>query len=111
MPISKLPVPHANRFMAAAGGLDQALLQAWKSAPLMIAPPAIVECFRAACSKMSFQEGLKVEAEQFTKLLFSVESAAMRHLFFAERMAQKLPGIRAKPAPLKKIGIVGAGLM
>eukprot|EP00439_Symbiodinium_sp_Y106_P026751 s596_g3.t1 len=32
-------------------------------------------------------------------------------LFLAERMAQKVPGVNEKPAPLKKIGILGAGLM
>ena len=43
--------------------------------------------------------------------VFSVQSAALRHLFLAERMAQKVPGVNEKPAPLKKIGILGAGLM
>merc|ERR1719253_786956 len=60
---------------------------------------------------MSFKEGLKVEASEFTRLVFSVQSAALRHLFFAERAAGKVPGVNAKPAPLKKIGILGAGLM
>ena len=49
--------------------------------------------------------------EEFTKLVFSVESAALRHLFLAERLAQKVPGVDEKPMPLKKIGILGAGLM
>lgn len=110
-PISKRPVPHANRFMAAAGGLDQGLLMASNQAPGMIAPEAIINCLRAACSKMSFREGLEIEAKEFTRLVFSVQSAALRHLFFAERMASKVPGVNAKPMPLKKIGILGAGLM
>lgn len=49
--------------------------------------------------------------EEFSKLVFSVESAALRHLFLAERLAQKVPGVDEKPMPLKKIGILGAGLM
>jgi len=110
-PISKRPVPHANRFMAAGGALEQGLLMAWNMAPGMIAPEAIINCLKAACSKMSFKEGLKVEASEFTRLVFSVQSAALRHLFFAERAAGKVPGVNAKPAPLKKIGILGAGLM
>jgi len=110
-PISKRPVPHANRFMAAAGGLDQGLLMASNQAPGMIAPEAIINCLKAACSKMSFQEGLAIEAKEFTRLVFSVQSAALRHLFFAERMASKVPGVNAKPMPLKKIGILGSGLM
>ena len=39
-----------------------------------------------------------------------VESAALRHLFLSERLAQKVPGVDEKPMPLKKIGILGAGL-
>eukprot|EP00931_Biecheleriopsis_adriatica_P055077 TRINITY_DN3248_c0_g1_i1.p1 TRINITY_DN3248_c0_g1~~TRINITY_DN3248_c0_g1_i1.p1 ORF type:complete len:773 (+),score=235.67 TRINITY_DN3248_c0_g1_i1:283-2319(+) len=110
-PISKRPVPHANRFYAVSGALDQGLLMASNAAPGMIAPEAIINCLKAACSKMSFKEGLKVEADEFTRLVFSVQSAALRHLFFSERAAGKVPGVNAKPAPLKKIGILGAGLM
>jgi len=77
----------------------------------MVAPAAIISCLRAACSKMSFEEGLRVEAKEFTKLVFGVQSAALRHLFFAERLCQKVPGVKASPLPLKKIGILGAGLM
>merc|ERR1712203_808740 len=44
-------------------------------------------------------------------LVFGVQSAALRHLFFSERLASKVPGVKAKPAPLKKVGILGAGLM
>lgn len=110
-PISKRPVLHANRFYAAAGALDAGLLAASKAAVGMIAPASIIECLRAACSKMTFEEGLQVEAREFTKLVFSVQSAALRHLFFAERAALKVPGISAPAAPIKKIGILGAGLM
>jgi len=52
-----------------------------------------------------------VEGQEFTRLLFSKQSAALRHLFFAERMANKVSGLKAQPAPIKKVGILGAGLM
>eukprot|EP00928_Gymnodinium_smaydae_P020435 TRINITY_DN1789_c0_g1_i4.p1 TRINITY_DN1789_c0_g1~~TRINITY_DN1789_c0_g1_i4.p1 ORF type:complete len:769 (-),score=214.89 TRINITY_DN1789_c0_g1_i4:273-2255(-) len=110
-PISKRPVPHANRMMAAGGALESGLVMAHNRAPLMIAPEAIVNCLKAACSNKSFEEGLKVEGAEFTKLVFSKESAALRHLFFAERMCQKVPGLKEKPLPIRKVGIVGAGLM
>eukprot|EP00490_Sorites_sp_Unknown_P026963 CAMPEP_0114664106 /NCGR_PEP_ID=MMETSP0191-20121206/28152_1 /TAXON_ID=126664 /ORGANISM="Sorites sp." /LENGTH=330 /DNA_ID=CAMNT_0001905269 /DNA_START=25 /DNA_END=1014 /DNA_ORIENTATION=- len=110
-PISKRDVPKTNRFMASAGGLEAGLNTAVNAAPLMIAPRAIIKCFQAACSGKSFREGLAVEMEQFTQLVFSVESAALRHVFLSERLAQKVPGIDEKPVPLKKIGILGAGLM
>jgi len=110
-PISKRPVPTANRFKALAGGLDAASVQASNQAKGMPAPEAIINCVRAACSGMSFQDGVMVEGKEFTKLLFSVESAALRHLFFAERMASKVKGVKAAPIKPKKVGIVGAGLM
>nr|QJU71812.1 peroxisomal bifunctional protein [Gambierdiscus polynesiensis] len=110
-PISKRPVPFMNRLMAGMGALEQGELMAANQAPGMVAPAAIVNCLRAACSKMSFEEGLAVEAHEFTKLVFGVQSGALRHLFFAERLAQKVPGVDVPPAPLKKVGILGAGLM
>jgi 3-hydroxyacyl-CoA dehydrogenase len=110
-PISKRPVSQANRFKALGGALDMALVQASNQAKGMIAPAAIINCVRAACGTGTFEEGLKVEAKEFTQLLFSVQSAAMRHLFFAERLANKVSGNKASPGPMKKVGIVGAGLM
>mmetsp|Transcript_13518 Transcript_13518/g.27299 ORF Transcript_13518/g.27299 Transcript_13518/m.27299 type:complete len:659 (+) Transcript_13518:2-1978(+) len=110
-PVSRRPVPPASTGAAATKALDAALAAAKKQTPGMIAPDGIITCLRAACSGMSFEEGLKVEMREFVRLLFSVQSKALRHLFFAERTAAKIPGITAAPAPLKKIGILGAGLM
>jgi len=110
-PVSKRPVPPESAGEAARKALDAALAAAKKQSPGMIAPDGIITCLRAACSGMSFEEGLKVEMREFVHLLFSVQSKALRHLFFAERTAAKVPGITAAPAPLKKVGILGAGLM
>jgi len=109
-PISKRPVPHANKFFAIGGMLEQGELMAFNTMPLMVAPAAICRCLKAACMK-PWAEGLKVEAEEFTKLVFGVQSAALRHLFFAERLCSKVPGVNLKPLPIKKVGILGAGLM
>ena len=77
-PYSKQFRAPCGRFMVAAGGLEQGLNTAVNAAPLMIAPRAIIKCFEAACSGRSFREGLQVEQEQFTQLVFSVESKAGR---------------------------------
>lgn len=77
----------------------------------MIAPDAIVNCFRAAILGPSFEAGVQVEMEEFSKLVMSPESASLRNIFFAERQALKVKGNTAKAAPLKKIGVIGAGLM
>ncbi|CAD7955482.1 unnamed protein product [Amoebophrya sp. A25] len=110
-PISKMKVPVANKVMAQGGGLEMAKLQASKSARGMIAPDSIVECFRAACLGKSFEDGVQVELNEFGKLVMSPESASLRNIFFAERAALKVKGNTAKPVPIKKVGIIGAGLM
>jgi 3-hydroxyacyl-CoA dehydrogenase len=75
-------------------------------------PLALIETFERTC-KLPFDEGLKVEQEQSSKLEKATESRALRHLFFAEREVRKIPGIGAevKPRPIGKVGIVGAGTM
>jgi len=77
-----------------------------------IAPARIVDCVVAAVNR-PFAEGLKYERDLFVECMNSPQSAALRHAFFAEREAGKIPGI-AKDVPLrpiKKVGIVGAGTM
>jgi 3-hydroxyacyl-CoA dehydrogenase len=73
---------------------------------------AAVRCVRAA-QELPFAEGEAVEAAEFARLLPSPSSRALRHLFFAEREAAKIPGLPRDTAlrPIRKVGIVGAGTM
>ncbi len=76
------------------------------------APGRIIECVEAAVSK-PFDEGMVVERTKFTECMASSQSTAMRHLFFAERAASKVPGID-KSTPVQAIGavgVIGAGTM
>ena len=76
------------------------------------APAACVEAVKAAV-ELPIEEGLKKERELFLKLVSGGQSAALRHVFFAERQANKIDDI-AKDTPLidiKKVGILGAGTM
>ncbi|HEY9238348.1 MAG TPA: 3-hydroxyacyl-CoA dehydrogenase NAD-binding domain-containing protein, partial [Burkholderiaceae bacterium] len=54
-----------------------------------------------------------VEAAEFERLVPSPSARALRHLFFAEREAAKIPGLPRDTAlrPIRKVGIVGAGTM
>ena len=72
---------------------------------------AIVEAVQA--STRPFFEGAAIEARLFEELRSSSESRALRHLFFAEREAAKVPGWAkdVKTRPITKVGIVGAGTM
>ncbi len=76
------------------------------------APEAIVQCVEDAVSK-PFDEGMKGERERFTKLVSGGQSAAQRYYFFAERLANKIPGIAKdmELIPIKSVGIIGAGTM
>jgi 3-hydroxyacyl-CoA dehydrogenase len=76
------------------------------------APAACVEAVRNAII-LPFEEGLKREAELFRKLVAGDQSKAQRHIFFAEREAAKLPDMpeAAKPRPIARAAVVGAGTM
>ena len=76
------------------------------------APERIVRCVEAAVDK-TFDEGMAFEREMFMECMASPQSAALRHLFFAERAAGKLPGLDGKAAvrPVTSVGVVGAGTM
>mmetsp|Transcript_11340 Transcript_11340/g.27168 ORF Transcript_11340/g.27168 Transcript_11340/m.27168 type:complete len:728 (+) Transcript_11340:54-2237(+) len=81
-----------------------------------IAPAAIIQLVMTAWESSQpggkgFDFGVAEEQRLFKELVLSPESNALRHLFFAERAAQKVPGVTAKPAPVKSVGIIGAGTM
>ncbi|UUZ68791.1 3-hydroxyacyl-CoA dehydrogenase NAD-binding domain-containing protein [Polaromonas sp. P2-4] len=71
-----------------------------------------MRCVQASAT-MTFDKGEQVEAREFEHLRQSATSKALRHLFFAERQAAKIPGL-SKDVALRKIssvGVVGAGTM
>jgi len=76
------------------------------------APAANIACVEAA-TQLSFDEGIAFERQEFMKLMFGAQSAAQRHIFFAERQAQKIDGIAADVTPreIKRVGVIGAGTM
>ncbi len=76
------------------------------------APLACVEAVAAAVDK-TFDAGLKRERELFTTLMLSPESAALRHVFQAERAASHILDVPADTPirPLRKVGVIGAGTM
>jgi 3-hydroxyacyl-CoA dehydrogenase len=76
------------------------------------APKACIEAVRAAVEK-PYAEGVKIERELFMKLVTGAQSAALRHVFFAERAAARIDGV-GKDTPsreVKTVGILGAGTM
>lgn len=72
----------------------------------------IVQCIEAA-TKLSFDQGLDVESRMFDECRRSRESAALLHLFFAQREAAKIPGLgkHLPPHRIGRVGVVGSGTM
>jgi 3-hydroxyacyl-CoA dehydrogenase len=76
------------------------------------APEYNIRCVEAAVN-LPFDEGIKLERQLFQELVSGEQSAAQRHVFFAERQVWKIPDISDDtPAlPVNKVGIIGAGTM
>lgn len=76
------------------------------------APQACVDAVEAACT-LPFDEGCEKERELFVNLMTGAQSAAQRHIFFAERAANKIADV-PKDTPLqdiKSVAVLGAGTM
>jgi len=78
----------------------------------LAAPARAIEAVGAAVTQ-NFDAGAATERRVFGELMFSEESKALRHAFFAERAASKVAGLTDK-TPQRKIAsvaVVGAGTM
>jgi len=86
--------------------------QAAKSAGGNPAPAEIAKCILAAVT-LPFDEGRKVERERFEYLVNTVESKALRHMFFAERQTSKIPDVPedTPTREIKRAAIIGSGTM
>ena len=76
------------------------------------APFACVDCIEVAVSK-PFAEGAAFERETFLKCVASEQSAALRHAFFAEREAAKIPDVPkdTQTVPVESAAVIGCGTM
>jgi 3-hydroxyacyl-CoA dehydrogenase len=77
--------------------------------------PAPAKCVDAveAALKRSFDDGMAYERELFIGLMYTPECKALRHAFFAERAASKIPDV-PEDTPvraIKSVAVIGAGTM
>ena len=77
------------------------------------APYAALDLIEGACSGWSLEEGYRAEEEAVGELLPGRQAQASLYAFdLVDRRAKRQPGRpKAEPRPLRKIGLVGAGLM
>ncbi len=77
--------------------------------------PAVHACARSVANALDlpFEEGLRGERTMFQELVVTPESRAQRYAFFAEREAQKVPGLPRGTAarPVGRAAVIGAGTM
>lgn len=74
------------------------------------AASAILDVIRLGLEK-GFDEGQKYEAVRFGQLVMTPESKALRSIFFATTEMKKDNGTDAKPKSVKRVGVLGGGLM
>ena len=100
-----------------AGGLpedffEQQAQMLAKTAKGYFSPFRILKCVKNAV-EMDFDAGMQAERALFIECLNSPQSAALRHVFFAEREAGRVPGLdkATQVLPVNAVGIIGAGTM
>jgi len=77
-----------------------------------LAPQANVDSVRRSFT-MTLDEAMAIDTVANRELMTGNQSRALRHLFFAEREARRIPGLptTASPRPIAKGAIIGAGTM
>ncbi|WP_186160388.1 3-hydroxyacyl-CoA dehydrogenase NAD-binding domain-containing protein [Burkholderia gladioli] len=101
-------IKHPN----AAGFIQFARNSARAAAPQYPAPHKCIDAIEAGVLK-GFDQGLIDEREGFVALVQTPESRALRHAFFGERAASKIPDVPADTPvrEIRKLGVIGAGTM
>jgi 3-hydroxyacyl-CoA dehydrogenase len=86
--------------------------QVAKASRGLTAPLKCVDAVEAAALR-PFEEGIQIERALFVELVQSAESKALRHAFFAERTAAKIPDVPedTPTRPIKSAAVIGFGTM
>jgi len=83
-----------------------------KNAAGQLAPAATIASVRRSFT-LPLDEALAEDARANAELMAGAQSRALRHLFFAEREAAKLPGLPSGlyPREIASVAVIGAGTM
>jgi 3-hydroxyacyl-CoA dehydrogenase len=104
--VSNLPVPAFD-----PEAVEARVREIERRARGQVSPGRAARTVLAAAS-LPFAEGLALERATFTELVATEQSAALRHVFFAERAAAKIPQIAGvAPHDIRCVGVAGAGTM
>jgi 3-hydroxyacyl-CoA dehydrogenase len=77
--------------------------------------PAPLKCVETVAASLTkkFDDGIAFERELFVNLMLTPESKALRHAFFGERAASKIPDVPedTPTRKIEKVAVIGAGTM
>ncbi|KVA03280.1 3-hydroxyacyl-CoA dehydrogenase [Burkholderia latens] len=101
-------IAHEN----AAGFIQFARNSVRAAAPNFPAPHKCIDAIEAGVLN-GFDKGSIAERDGFVALMMTPESRALRHAFFGERAASKIPDVPADTPvrDIRRVGVVGAGTM
>ncbi|PCE24349.1 3-hydroxyacyl-CoA dehydrogenase NAD-binding domain-containing protein [Burkholderia ubonensis] len=96
----------------AAGFIQFARNSAQAAAPNFPAPHKCIDAIEAGVLN-GFDRGVIAERDGFVALMMTPESRALRHAFFGERAASKIPDVPADTPvrEIRKVAVIGAGTM
>ncbi|MCR4466338.1 3-hydroxyacyl-CoA dehydrogenase NAD-binding domain-containing protein [Burkholderia sp. SCN-KJ] len=96
----------------AAGFIQFARNSARAAAPNFPAPHKCIDAIEAGVLN-GFDTGSVAERDGFVALMMTPESRALRHAFFGERAASKIPDVPADTPvrEIRSVGVIGAGTM
>ncbi|AOI93986.1 3-hydroxyacyl-CoA dehydrogenase NAD-binding domain-containing protein [Burkholderia pseudomultivorans] len=96
----------------AAGFIQFARNSAKAAAPNFPAPHKCIDAIEAGVLN-GFDKGSIAEREGFVALMMTPESRALRHAFFGERAASKIPDVPADTPlrEIRRVAVIGAGTM
>lgn len=108
------PVPLLQRPARAPegwAGFDAAAARIETKARGQNAPKAAIQALRNAYD-LPAEAALAAERETFLTLRNDPQSAALRHIFFAERATTRIPRIKGiAPRDVARVGVIGGGTM
>jgi 3-hydroxyacyl-CoA dehydrogenase len=109
-----LPPPVSAR-MDRLGSREEFEKEAASLAKRAATEPQIAACIESvrSCFDLPFAEAVAKEREAFLALLQDPRSKALRHVFFAEREAARIPNVPAgtKPRAVARAAVLGSGTM
>ena len=97
---------------ADAEAFNKARAELAKSRKNLIAPQRCVDCVEAATT-LDLDAGIAFEREVFAGLVTGDQARALRHAFFGERAASKIPDVPADTPVrnIQRVAVIGAGTM